>query len=58
MKALNSVSIWAYNLTSPSSSNLVDLETPLYVISECALKKICNPANAIVKSDYITPNTN
>lgn len=58
MKALNTVSIWAYNLVSPSSRNLVDLETLLYVISECALKKISNPANAIVKSDYITSNPN
>lgn len=39
------------------STNLVDLEA-LYMISECAFKKISNPANAIVKSDYITSNTN
>lgn len=58
MMALNTVSIWAYNLMSPSSRNLVDLETLLYIISERALKKISNPANAIVKSDYITSNTN
>lgn len=54
MKAINTVSIWIYNLMSPSPRNLVDLETLLYTISEWALKKISKPANVIVKSEYIT----
>lgn len=54
MEAVKTVSIWAYNLMSPSSRNLVELENLLYIISACALNKISNPVNAIVKSEYIT----
>lgn len=54
MKVINTVSIWICNLMSPSSMDLVDLETLIYLISEWALKKISKPANVILKSEYIT----
>lgn len=52
------MSISICKLMSPSSMNLVDLDTLLYIFSEWALKKISESANVIVKSEYNTENTN